>query len=50
MTASGSSGHIDEGDCNGNAVEGATVHFHIGDALADESVDVDGAATNRSSP
>ena len=29
---------IDEGDCNGNAVEGATVNFHIGDALAAESV------------
>ena len=30
--------YVDEGDCNGNAVEGATVNFHIGDALAAESV------------
>ena len=30
--------HVDEGDCNGNAAEGATVNFHIGDAPAAESV------------
>ena len=29
---------IDPGDCNGNAVEGATVNFYIGDARAAESV------------
>ena len=29
--------YIEWGDCNGNAVEGATVHFHIGDALAAET-------------
>ena len=29
---------VDEGDCNGNAVEGATVNFHIGDAKAEQSV------------